>query len=165
MDQLLHRLTKETRHRTQCERLSLWLLLCLQLAEESAGETTSEAASEETEQNKDPAIETSEELVHEPKAELPAVAINIRISDGQAYINSFFSFDSELKSLFCALVNEASTITPGIMIRVSTQYIGLAKQNEKCRVYVALDKGVPFIKYQHLLSKELFTTGSLEHYG
>lgn len=135
------------------------------IAEESAGETTSEAASEETEQNKDPAIETSEELVHEPKAELPAVAINIRISDGQAYINSFFSFDSELKSLFCALVNEASTITPGIMIRVSTQYIGLAKQNEKCRVYVALDKGVPFIKYQHLLSKELFTTGSLEHYA
>lgn len=133
--------------------------------EETANETVAEVASESTDQNDSPANETPEAGTEfELKEELPKEAINIRLSDGQAYINAFFTFDPEAKNLFRALVDEISAITPEIMIRVSTQYIGLAKQSEKCRVYVTFEKGVPLIKYQHLFSKEQFTNDSLEHY-
>ncbi len=134
-------------------------------AEDNAGEPIEEAVSEASDQNNSPAIETAEaETESEPKEELPKEAITIRLSDGQAYINSFFSSDPEAAKLFCALADEISRITPEIMIRVSREYIGLAKQNEKCRFYVILEKGDPLIKYQHLFSKDKFTNDSLEHY-
>ena len=99
-----------------------------------------------------------------PKIDLTGEAVNIHIIDATPYINAFFGFDSNSRELFQKLINDVKLITPDIRIRVSNQYIGLAKQNEKCRIYVVIEKDKPLIKFKHLFAKEDFTGERYEHY-
>lgn len=50
------------------------------------------------------------------------------------------------------------------MVRVTNQYIGFARLNEKCRAYVAIENGTPFIKFKHLFAKEDFSEDRFDHY-
>ncbi len=98
------------------------------------------------------------------KAVLTDEPVNIRVLDAAPYINAFFGSDPSSNTLFKKLIDDVKHITPDIMIRVSNQYIGLAKQNEKCRLYIAFENNKPFIKFKHLFAKEAFMGDRYEHY-
>ncbi len=106
----------------------------------------------------------AEEKKDEQVIRLSNGSANIRISDAAPYINAFFGDDVNSRYLFAKLLNSVSAITPDIMIRVSKKFIGFAKQNEKCRLYVAIENGKPFLKYKHLFTREDFVEDRFDHY-
>ena len=95
---------------------------------------------------------------------LPDVPIDLLVQDAEPYIYSFFEIHPDSIPAFSLLANEISLRTPDIMIRVSKEYIGLAKSNEKCRVYVFYSDGNPHIKFKHLFSKYIFTRNNIDNY-
>ena len=132
-------------------------------AEELVTEPEKEARSAAIEQSIAPSIPEQTEDNKE-KAELSDEAANVRLFEAAPYVNTFFDDDSASKALFCRLIDDISSITPDIMVRVTNQYIGFARLNEKCRVYIAIENGTPFIKFKHLFAKEDFSEDRFDHY-
>ncbi len=99
-----------------------------------------------------------------PDIELPDKPLNVRVAESAPYISAFFAVSPDSKNLFSQLADEISLITPDIMIRVSKEFIGLAKPGEKCRLYVSFIDGKPAIKYKHLYARETFVPEKKDQY-
>lgn len=131
--------------------------------EEPVNEPAEEIGSGTVEQAND-LPDADQDNTDEEKAELTNETVNVRLVDSVPYVNAFFDTDAASKTLFRRLTDSISAITPDIMIRVSAQYIGFAKTNEKCRVYVAMDNDKPYIKFKHLFAKEDFAADRFDHF-
>ena len=105
-----------------------------------------------------------ESSVEQDNVKLTEDVVRVPLVESKPYIKAFFDNDIQSKELFENLMVDVQTATPDVLMCVSKNYIGFAKQGEKCRVYVVYESNKPFIKFKHLYVKELFISNQIEQY-
>ena len=80
------------------------------------------------------------------------------------YVQAFFDSNDSLAKAFASIADHVHNGDNDVLLRVSTQYIGFAKPNEKTRMYVAMTKDGFVIKFKHLYANEPFDASKAEQY-
>ena len=91
-------------------------------------------------------------------------AVNIPLTEGSLYAKAFFNGDPLLSSAFLSLAEYVVESDSEICIRVSSEYIGLAKPEERCRLYVSESGGKMYVRFKHLYAKEDFAADRIDQY-
>ncbi len=96
---------------------------------------------------------------------MPDTALHMSIADGMGYIQRFFHSDVELMQAFVRIGEHISRDDGEVLLRISKEFIGYAKADEKSRVYVARRRGGGYgIKFKHLNVSEDYDAASLQRY-
>jgi hypothetical protein len=115
--------------------------------------TASIADTEEVQLADEPAIsnEASTKVIA-----LPKQAVDLSIIECGPYVQSFFMSQENLIDAFHELSEHARQTDNRIMIRVKEEYVGIAKKDERCLLYVSKKEGRYFAKFIHLYAPEEF---------
>ena len=119
-------------------------------------------------ENSEPEIEDVSELILLPDDQIPPMpdhALHMSIEEGAGYIQRFFESDVASMQTFIEIGKYISQDDSDIILRVSREFIGFAKMDEKTRVYVSRkkDKGC-YIKFKHLNDSEPYDVHALARY-
>ena len=97
--------------------------------------------------------------------DMPDHALHMSIEEGMGYIQRFFESDVASMQTFIEIGKYISQDDSDIILRVSREFIGFAKTDEKTRVYVSRkkDKGC-YIKFKHLNDSEPYDVHALARY-
>lgn len=141
--------------------------------ESNAAEETSEwqydmLGWEVSKEPSEPEIEEDSELMLLPDDQIPPMpdhALHMSIEEGMGYIQRFFESDVASMQTFVEIGKYISQDDSDIVLRVSREFIGFAKTDEKTRVYVSRKKGKEcYIKFKHLNSSEQYDVHELARY-
>lgn len=109
-------------------------------------------------------LDTVAENITQPSAELDVEPEDIPYEQWEGYIRAFFGSSEDFAKAFDAISDQVRKTDNDIILRVSTQYIGFAKANEKTLMYVARTENGYVIKYKHLYASEPFDAAKVEQY-
>ena len=95
---------------------------------------------------------------------LPKQAVDLSIIECGPYVQSFFMSQEPFIDAFRELSEYARQADNRIMIRVKEEYIGFAKKDERCLLYVTKKEGRYLVKFIHLYAPEEFVPEKVGQY-
>ena len=96
---------------------------------------------------------------------MPHSALLMNIQEGMEYIQRFFNSNIPLMQAFIIMGTYISCDNPEIKLRVSGEYLGYAKADEKSRVYISQRYGGHYyVKFKHRNAPEPYDIRELNRY-